>query len=58
MQSPVAGKEEPHTQHSLGADRMESSFAEKALRVLVDNKLTRNQQCALVAKVANSILVA
>jgi len=43
-------------QYKLEADQLESSFAEKALVVLVDTKLTMNQQCTLVAKVASSIL--
>jgi len=38
------------------ADRMERSSAEKELWVLVNNKLTMSQQCALAAKVAKSIL--
>lgn len=39
----------------VGTDQMESSFAEKDMEVLVDKKLTMNQQCAL-AKVANNIV--
>lgn len=42
-------------QYMLGADRLESSFAEKNLRILVD-KLNLSQQCALVANKATIIL--
>ncbi|GAB0178659.1 mitochondrial enolase superfamily member 1 [Grus japonensis] len=43
-------------QYKLGADPLGNSSAEKDLGVLVDNKLPMSQQCALVAKKANSIL--
>ena len=48
------GKRNSMHQYMLWAHRLESSFAEKGLGVLVDNKLTMSQQCALAAKVANS----
>ncbi|PKU42019.1 hypothetical protein llap_7677 [Limosa lapponica baueri] len=40
----------------LGADLVESTFEEKDLGVLVDNRMTMSQQCTLVAKKANDIL--
>lgn len=40
----------------LGADRLESSLAEKDLRDSENSKLTMNQQCVLEAKKANSFL--
>jgi len=50
------GRNNPMLQYSLGADLMESSSVERDLGVLVDDRLTMSQQCALDAKKANGIL--
>ncbi|PKU49691.1 hypothetical protein llap_75 [Limosa lapponica baueri] len=50
------GRNNPKHQYRLGADLLESSSEEKDLGVLVDNRMTMSQQCALVAKRANCIL--
>jgi len=43
-------------QYRLGADLLKSSSVERDLDVLVDDRLTMSQQCALAAKNANGIL--
>ncbi|KAK4822722.1 hypothetical protein QYF61_019719 [Mycteria americana] len=56
MQSPAQGRNNPVHQHRLGADRLESSFAQKYLWVLLDTKLPMGQERALMAQRANSLL--
>ncbi|PKU41806.1 rna-directed dna polymerase from mobile element jockey-like [Limosa lapponica baueri] len=46
----------PRHQYKLGTDQLESSFAEKDLRVLVDTKLSWSQECVLAAKAASGTL--
>lgn len=50
------GKNNPRHQYTLGVNWLESSSVEKDPEVLVDNKLTMSQQCALAGKVVNGIL--
>jgi len=49
------GRNNPRHHHLLGATGLESRLAGKDLGVLVDTKLTTNQQGALEAKAANGV---
>ncbi|PKU43321.1 rna-directed dna polymerase from mobile element jockey-like [Limosa lapponica baueri] len=50
------GGNNPMHLYMLETTQLESSFAEKALRVLVDTKLYRSHQCSLVPKKAINVL--
>ncbi|GAB0184183.1 amphiphysin [Grus japonensis] len=52
----AVGRNNPIHQYRLGVGLLGCSISEKDLGVLVDNKFSMSQQCALVAKKANGIL--
>jgi len=49
------GRNNPMHQYRVVANLLESSSVERDLSLLVDDKLTKSQQCYLVAKKANGI---
>jgi len=50
------GRNNPMHQYRLGVDLLQSSSPEGNLGVLVDNRSSMSQQCALVAKAASGIV--
>ncbi|KAM6037452.1 optineurin-like [Chlamydotis macqueenii] len=50
------GRNDPRHQYVQGDDQLETNSAGEDLGVLVNNKLTMNQQCTLTAKKVDSVL--